>query len=176
MCCVVVEDDHYDEDEYDEEYYEDGEEVDAAIVEKRAEAKREEEAKAARAKEAAAKKAASKPKAEPAPKKSASSAPSAPLTNVDRMQIEKDNRKMNYDLSAELFGGVEITAPQRPDIKLPNNQTFENFTPTTEAEFQLFAQYVGGHLAVNGVRKHERENPFIHSSHLNSSTTPQKKL
>ena len=143
-----VEDDHYDDYDEDEEYEEyDEEDEDIALAKKR-----EEEKKAA-AKKAEAKKAASKPKAAPAPKKTAAPAPAAPLTDSDMLKIKEDNRKMNYQLSAELFGGVDLSPISKPDIKLPNDQTFESFTPKTEAEYELFAQSIGGHLAVQSVRK-----------------------
>lgn len=142
----IVEDDHYDDYDEDEEYEEyDEEEEDIALAKKR-----EEEKKAA--KKGEAKQASTKARAAPAPKKTAAPAPAAPLTDSDKVKIEEDNRKMNYQLSAELFGGVELSPISKPDITLPNDQTFESFTPKTEAEYELFAQYIGGHLAVQSVR------------------------
>lgn len=141
------EDDHYDDYDEDEEYEEYGEEEeDYALAQKREEDKK---AAAKKAAQATAKKAPAKPKAEPAPKKVATPAAAVPLTTEDKLKIKEDNRKMNYQLSAELFGGADTTPISRPDIKLPEGQTFESFTPKTEAEFELLAQYVGRHIAVN---------------------------
>lgn len=159
LVLLRIEDDNFEDEEYDEdeEYGEYDEEEDVAVVEKRAEAKKAAQAKAA---SASKKTPATKPKAEPAPKQTASSAASAkPLTSEDKQKIELSNRKMNYELSAELFGGVDIASPSRPDFKLPGNQNFETFTPQSEEDFELFATYVGGHLAISGVRtKNKTQN------------------
>ena len=146
-----LDDDHFDDDEeyYEEdEEYEEDEDVAAAVAAKKAaEAK-----KAAAAKAQASKKAAAKPKVEPAPKKVAAPEPEKPLTSDEKKKIEEDNRKMNYELSAELFGGVDVKAISRPDTKLPRDETFESYHPKTDAEFELFAEYIGGHIAIHSVR------------------------
>lgn len=152
---LSTEDDHYEE---EEEYFEEDEEYeeDPDVARMQAAKKAAEDAKKAAAQKAATdakKAAASKPKKqEPAPVKVAEPEPEKPLTNDQKKQIEDDLRKMNYQLSAELFGGVSVSAISRPSIKLPRDETFETYEPKTDAEFELFAEYIGGHIAVNSVR------------------------
>jgi hypothetical protein len=149
-CFFDSEDDNYDDYDEDEEYeeYDEDAEEDTALTKKR-----EEEKKAA-AQKAAPKKAAAKPKADPAPKKvAAEPAPSGLSLSEQQAKNKEANRKMNYELSAELFGGIEVEVINRPSITLPNGQTFETFQPKTEDEFDIFAQYVGEHLAISSVRK-----------------------
>lgn len=154
---LPLEDDHYED---EEEYYEEDEEFeeDPDVARMQAAKKAAEDAKKAAAQKAAAdakKAAASKPKKqEPAPVKVAEPEPERPLSSGEKKKIEEDNRKMNYELSAELFGGVSVNAISRPSIKLPRNESFETYEPKTDAEYELFAEYIGGHVAINSVRFH----------------------
>lgn len=146
-----LDDDNFDDDddyyEEDEEYEEDPDVAALAAAKKAAEAKK------AAAAQVSKKAAAAKAKAESAAKNTAAPVVPEVSSKDQKKKIEEDNRKMNYQLSAELFGGVDIASISRPSIKLPEDSTFETFTPKTDAEFELLAQYVGGHIAISSVRK-----------------------
>lgn len=143
-----------DYDEYEDEYYEEDEEEDEdyAMAQK---VKENKSAKAAAAaKQASAKKqAAVKPKVEPAPKKTAPApVENKPLTNDEKAKIEEDNRRSNYKAAFDLLGGDGPVRYAPPTVKLPEGKTIETFVPSTDEDFDLLAEYIGGHLAVYSVR------------------------
>jgi hypothetical protein len=79
----------------------------------------------------------------------------APPTFKDvdhKRKIEESNRKMNYDMSAELFGEIKISSLAAPSITLGEGKSLENFEPSTEKDFELLADYLGAHVAAKQVR------------------------